>query len=46
MTQKKTIYAEFLMTAHFVTDKLGFLFFGIGCRAVPVEMAFGWGEWQ
>ena len=32
------------MTAFFITDKLGAVFFGVGCRAVP--MAIGWGEWQ
>ena len=45
MTQK-TIYAEFLMTAPFITDKLGVVFFGVGCRTVPMAMALGWGEWQ
>ena len=45
MTQK-TIYAEFLMTASFITDKLGVVFFGVGCRTVPMAMALEWGEWQ
>ena len=43
MTQN-TICAEFLIDASFIIDKLGVVFFDMGCSAVP--MALGWGEWQ